>query len=408
MNFNFIFLALYLIIGFIPNMGAADRIATHWLYLNIVSFLSIVFFLFKKSEVDIIKSISSNKPLLVLLIFGLWSALSILYSINVNESIISVIRLLTLILTTIMIGLHLSNLNSLKYFFLIIIFPIIVLEILIPTVELIRIISVEKFSFKLSGYLKTFTPNKNITAAIITSHIGLFFILKFYFKKLENLFVVLIFFGTAIIFFISARASLIGLILSLVLIYIITFFRKRENIYFVNKVCLSVFLALFVSNLYLGGSNSISLQNRLASVNTEDESTNQRLRFYKHGVNHIFNNPIIGIGIGNWKQKSIEYDSENIVMYTVPYHLHNDFLQYGAELGIIGMLLYLVLFIILLILNIKRIDTNYFLSISLIISLSVLFIDSNLNFPHHRPIMMVLLALIISLTELNRTKQFEK
>ena len=155
-------------------MGAADRVATHWLYLNIVSFLSIIFFLFKKSEVDIIKSITSNKPLLILLIFGSWAALSILYSINVNESIISVIRLLTLILTTIMIGLHLSNLNSLKYFFLIIIFPIIVFEILIPTVELIRIISVEKYSFELSNYLKTFTPNKNITAAIITSHIGLF------------------------------------------------------------------------------------------------------------------------------------------------------------------------------------------------------------------------------------------
>tara|TARA_S200000501_G_scaffold364999_1_gene397861 strand:+ start:607 stop:1410 length:804 start_codon:yes stop_codon:yes gene_type:complete len=267
---------------------------------------------------------------------------------------------------------------------------------------------VEKFTFKLANYLETFTPNKNITAAIITAHMGFLFVLKFYLKKLENLFPFLIFLGTVIIIFISARASIIGLILSLALIYIITFLKKKENIYFLNKVCLSVIFGFFISNLYLGSDNTASLQSRLTSLNTQDESTNQRVRFYKHGISHLMENPIFGIGIGNWKQKSIEYDSENIKNYVVPYHLHNDFLQYGTETGIIGMFLYLLLFLTLLIENIKRIDSNYFLSTSLIISLSVLFIDSNLNFPHHRPIMMILLAVIISLTELNRTKQFEK
>lgn len=256
--------------------------------------------------------------------------------------------------------------------------------------------------------LKTFTPNKNITAAIIASHIGFFFILKYYLKKLEWLFIVLIFISTTVIFFLSARASIIGLILSLVLVYIITLIKKRENIVFVNKVCLSVMLGFFVSNLYLGGTNTASLQNRLTSVNIEDQSTNQRIRYYKHGIQHLLKNPFIGIGIGNWKQKSIEYDSQNIENYIVPYHLHNDFLQYGTETGVIGMFLYLSIFLVVLLINITRVDKNYFLSISLIISISILFIDSNLNFPHHRPIMMVLLALIISLTELNRTKKIEK
>ena len=408
LNINYLFLILYLITGFIPTFGSVDRIATHWVYLNIISFLSIVFFLLKKPEKDIIKSIKVNKPLLILIAFGAWAGLSIIYSINVNESIISSIRLFTLILVTIMIGLHLSQLNSLKNVFIFIIFPIILYEIFRPTVEIFRIASKVHFTFALSNFLETFTPNKNITAAIITAHMGFLFVLRFFFKKLENLFILLIFLGTVVIIFISARASIIGLILSLLLVYILTYFRKRENINFVNKVLLSVIFAFLLSNFYLGSNNTASVQNRIMNINTQDESTNQRIRFYNHGVEHLLNNPIFGIGIGNWKQKSIEYDSENIKNYVVPYHLHNDFLQYGAETGIIGMFLYLLLFLALLIENIKRIDSNYFLSASLIISLSVLFIDSNLNFPHHRPIMMILLALIISLTELNRTIEFEK
>ena len=51
----------------------------------------------------------------------------------------------------------------------------------------------------------------------------------------------------------------------------------------------------------------------------------------------------LDLGIG--KIKSIDYDSKDIVGYIVPYHAHSDFIQLGAELGIIGFLLYLGIFI---------------------------------------------------------------
>ena len=50
-------------------------------------------------------------------------------------------------------------------------------------------------------------------------------------------------------------------------------------------------------------------------------------------------NPVFGVGLGNWKLKSIEYDAKDILGYVVPYHAHSDFIQLGAELGIIGFLL---------------------------------------------------------------------
>ena len=48
---------------------------------------------------------------------------------------------------------------------------------------------------------------------------------------------------------------------------------------------------------------------------------------------HIKSNPILGVGLGNWKLKSIEYDAKDIEGYVVPYHAHSDFIQLGAELG---------------------------------------------------------------------------
>ena len=56
--------------------------------------------------------------------------------------------------------------------------------------------------------------------------------------------------------------------------------------------------------------------------------------------------PILGIGVGNWKIKSIQYAGDSVVGYTVPYHAHNDFLQIFAEIGIIGGLAYLMIYLI--------------------------------------------------------------
>ena len=71
---------------------------------------------------------------------------------------------------------------------------------------------------------------------------------------------------------------------------------------------------------------------------------NQRLRYYEDVLN-IWPQPILGVGLGNWKFKSIDYDKKDILGYTVPYHAHSDFIQLGAELGILLDFLYLTIFL---------------------------------------------------------------
>ena len=72
-----------------------------------------------------------------------------------------------------------------------------------------------------------------------------------------------------------------------------------------------------------------------------DESVNERLNFYTTALESIGDNPLLGIGVGNWKIKSIDLSKEIIVSYRVPYFVHNDFLQILAEIGVIGGLCFI-------------------------------------------------------------------
>ena len=72
--------------------------------------------------------------------------------------------------------------------------------------------------------------------------------------------------------------------------------------------------------------NQDEIYTRIAStVDTQDDSINERLGYYGDALESIKEKPILGIGVGNRKIKSIKYAAHSVVGYTVPYHAHNDF-----------------------------------------------------------------------------------
>ena len=151
-------------------------------------------------------------------------------------------------------------------------------------------------------------------------------------------------------------------------------------------------------------SKTVSALDRAStiSVNTNDGSIIQRLRYYEDVLTHLSSNPIFGTGIGNWKIKSIDYDKIDIQGYVVPYHAHSDFIQIGAELGIIGFLLYLgvflsaVYFCFRIIMAQKLPEREQVFVFICLIALGVYTIDANLNFPIARPQVLNSWALILA------------
>ena len=143
----------------------------------------------------------------------------------------------------------------------------------------------------------------------------------------------------------SARTSYV--VLSVLLIfYLIIFFISAEKkiISFFGIFTTSLILSFVLSSFSLGFNNSAHAINRINSIDFQEESTNTRIRYYQYGIDQIIKNPIFGVGLGNWKIESIERDKQNIISYIIPYTMHNDFLEVGAELGVIGLVFYLSIF----------------------------------------------------------------
>ena len=112
-------------------------------------------------------------------------------------------------------------------------------------------------------------------------------------------------------------------------------------------VIIPLLLSILINQVYFStkGADAISRAATI-SFSTNDGSVNQRLRYYEDVLTHMKSNPFFGVGLGNWKLKSIEYDAKDILGYVVPYHAHSDFIQLGAELGIIGFFIVFISFFV--------------------------------------------------------------
>tara|TARA_A100001011_G_scaffold399513_1_gene508518 strand:+ start:1866 stop:2468 length:603 start_codon:yes stop_codon:yes gene_type:complete len=180
-----------------------------------------------------------------------------------------------------------------------------------------------------------------------------------------------------------------------------SFFNKPFGL-FISTLMLSYALSLFA----LGSDNSANAANRIQTINFEETSTNTRLRYYSYAVDEIISNPLIGVGYGNWKIVSIDRDKENILSYVVPYTMHNDFLEVAVELGLLGLLLFLLIFLIPVYKLVQIvINKESIFAILLLSSLAVYMIDANLNFPSLRMSSLFFCALLISMA--NNIKQFK-
>ena len=389
---EFLFLVCFLAIGYIPYFGSIDKLAPQWLLLSILSFTYLLITLIKGGvDWKLINNISIKSFVLFLVCI----LFSMIFSVNIIESSIVFFRWLTIALVFLSFIIILSKIKKTENIFLIlVIFSL--FEILLPFIEYLRIVSIKDFSFADSNYLKTFTGNKNITSASLSLKFPfILYAINRYKNPVMRIFLtIFLFIGFYDLILISSRAALLGvMIVSLGCILYFIFYKKDKYVIVYPLLYVS---ALLLSTLTLSNSN-VLISDRVSTINTDDQSTNERIRFYRHGLNAFINSPLIGSGIGTWKTESIKYDKENIQSYVVPYHMHNDFLQLAVEIGVLGLLAYLSMFwfsLKYLILNLKK---KKEIIIPLILSFIIYGIDANFNFPMARPIMQVQLFLLFAL-----------
>ena len=421
-----------MIVGTVPNIESIDKVATQWLYLNFLNTIVLLILLYLKID---LKKYFLNKSSLIFISLFVWSILSLFVSINKVESLVVLTQLFSLTISFIILLICFSKTeNSFRYFSAIVSIYLIA--------ELIRIylpFTNSNFDlsliFKGSYYFLGFAANVNITAFSILYKVPFFIYTIFNLKRIKTVAIIIISLVVfSLIFFASGTlnstrgAILTYTILSPLLLILSgsVYFKLKQKRFLIISLTYTLALALsfpinsFISD-YLDKSDS-NLSNRVSTlvslVDEEkkvDASVNQRLNFYSQALNHIIENPFFGTGIGNWKIKSIDTNKKNIVGYQVPYHVHNDFLELAAELGLIGLGIYLLLLytgfkkVILNTWNIVFSKTNLVQShgiwITTFLYLTVFLIDSNLNFPFARPIVIIILIIVLAFLASNKEFQ---
>lgn len=399
----------FLLVGFIPNWEAVDKIAPQWLYLSIINMMcGLYLFTRRKSFQEPIVAVLSSYLSLSYMGFVLWAALSYFYAINPTEVLVNIARHFNTLFMFLHLGIFIYNIkdkNRLLSLAIMAILSIEVYAVLEQALEMVKAGGIQP------GNLKGVTANRNITAFSIAIKIPyvLYLIIrsqKLWFKMSYAFLILLSLFSLSMI---QSRASFVAAVLIGVLLLFWTsfnYFKTRSirdlspNLFYLLPLILALAL-----NQALISNKGADVLSRAATIttNTNDGSIAKRLRYYEDVFTHFSSNPILGVGIGNWKLSSIYYDREDVDGYIVPYHAHSDFIQLGAELGIIGFLLYLGVFLlaayfafVILFKSDLGADNKWFVFL-LIIALGVYFIDANLNFPIARPQVLAPWALSITL-----------
>jgi O-antigen ligase len=397
-----IYILLNLFVWVFPNFKSVDLIGSQWLYLCLLNVLGLGL-VYRFRDVENIHRIIKNPITICFTLLGIWASMSFLYAGNNSEVFIESGRLFTLIILLVNLSYALfiekDRMRMIRNI-MVIYLGIEILYVLIPTY-----ITHGTFQALSRGQIfKGIAANINITAFSILLKVPFVFSLL---KKQESKFLkIALFFLLSSSFFtislLGTRGALLASFLIVIMstVFSLVFLKNRKNLIPIGIVIVSLIVPILFNQL-IQINNQNDVVNRLGTFRnySKDGSINERLSYYKLSIENLMENPLIGMGYGNWKIESIPSTLDQKNTYIVPYHSHNDFLQLGAELGLIGLLLYVSIFgfafyMLYKLFKFKAID-KYHLE-AIVLFFVVYLIDANLNFPISRVIIQLILILILS------------
>lgn len=371
-----------------------DRAMPQFLFLGILNFLIIAYFFTKFSLRDLIDNSWSSNIFKIYSIYFLISIISIIIADNKISSLITISQYSCYFLCFFLI-LNISSKISLNFknVFLALVVVSTFIESLAVIYSVLDVVITNGQFFERGNDFRGFSGNINLTAFSLTIKAPIIYYLIYTqnSKKYIIIFLTSLFTLSLAIFFLLTRGAFIAFaIITLIILSYKLIKLNRRSIIGSSLIVLTLALSFSLASNVMSKENSNIIVDRVSSVSisSDDNSIRERLRFYKAAISSIKENPLLGVGVGNWKIKSIKYDRSVMADYTVPYYAHNDFLQVAAEIGIVGAFFYLVFIFSIPVIVLRKIlnKEEDFFDIILLSMFVVFIIDSMLNFPIGRPI----------------------
>jgi len=410
-------LVLYLAVHFLPEVGGADPMGFQWLYVSAIDLLIAGYILFNYSDFkEAITGIFKSQFVIVYSLYLIWALASYFYALNPTETLVCLARLVS----TFFIFINLSVLFYKKDLFvlfkqlafLVTLFAFV--DALFLSIEFFWQLGQKPFDNIILSLRSIAYGNKNIRAASVLINVPfiLYYIVQS--KKIGKVFGIIALCLTLFaLFILNTRSTFVGLFLIFIIYtvgaFIVSKKEGRKSIFFnLAYFILPIIFSFFVSNMVI--KHALSLQKgaggygtvakRIGDITNDISSDNRnaRLDFWATGIDYTRKHLLIGNGYGNWKLSSLFYEKEHTRDFVVRYHLHNDFIENFADLGIIGGFLFLFIFLsaFLLVLKIwrnKAYSKYHFASTIALMAISCYFVDAALNFPVERTVMQVMFAI---------------
>lgn len=386
-----------------------DQIMILKLFIIIVTTLFIVEFL-ASGRIDWHKSKLNIPILLFVLVMTLSLTNSDYFRISLNDYIIflSYFILYFFIRNNITIKIELKS--FIKIFFL--------TSLLVSLYTLIQYYDYDPYLKGLS-YLSSTIGQKNW----ISNYLAMIFPIVFSYFLLEELkknkityyFLLSIIYMTLMIC--QSRGIWISILLTAILAVYIIFKFNLLKIFHKNKKWLVLLLVTFliITIIYstdnLLNKSAITVKERaMSTFDEQDPSINSRMLIWRTTFEMIKDKPIFGSGIGTFRMNYLDYQGKlleknpnYIKYYTKSGDAHNEYLQIWAELGIIGLGLFLLIFYFVYhaVFNFYRRNKNgedRLIILGLITGITCFMIHSLFTFPLHVPVLGAIFFIIVGLT----------
>ena len=191
------------------------------------------------------------------------------------------------------------------------------------------------------------------------------------------------------------------------------FFKENKKIFIVIFLAIIIIISLIVvpNPLNKPGTVISKIKSRISVDQlTENHNIRRRIATWKFTINLIKDHPLLGSGIGTFKYNSLAYqakffdqgDNRALYPYGFADRAHNEYLQLWAELGIIGLIIFIWLIFAyfnygLKILKREKDRYKQGIIIGLMGSVTAFLVDSLLWFPLHHSFTSFLFWLCLGL-----------
>jgi len=410
---------LYLYVHFIDDFGAADVMGPQWLFCGLVDYV-VLFYIAIRADFykEAIAAILKHRFTIIYSFFVLWALGSYCYAINGIESLVCLARLVS----TYLVFINLSILfykQDYKWIFTLVAFILTIVLIIDARFVFSKFTENVDNNLNLDVNILSLMGrhgNKNVMAATLMIKIPfcLFLILdKRILTKVVGFIGMLA--GTTSLLILNTRSTYVAIILIFIIFTFFTLLYFKKEVDAFKKICINIlfFIVPFLiayfaadykikdaleSQKYKGAYGQVN--ERLSTVFSGDNDARKNL--WKSAIDYFKHHPILGAGYGNWKLASIPYEKARATDLFVPYHAHNDFLENAAELGLLGGLAYLGLFVTIFIYVLKSWQNPKFEQYRQYILIGFLAmccygIDALFNFPAERTAMQTIFAISAAL-----------